>query len=591
MKLYLPTNSLNFNDIFATESISPKDFYARRTFGTKRHFGTELSVDDYTLTWYVQKPVFELVDHKSSQYEEYPILIELNCDPSVLEFVRVNDQTYLSYKTVYFDRNNVNFFFFSKEHLNTIISKSKLVDETKLVEKYKLNMHVISENQLRKVQTPIVSNTRVIEQEKEIIHDKFYNHLKGFVYSYIAIKFDEDKQTRRLYELDLIIKQGLEKSRLIDFVNEIEIVRDVLIMAEKYMNRMTNKNSINQTKLFPIDTINGTRLKLNTQICDQSDELRAFEVTINTIIQNPKSKVGEVSKDEFISLIKKVKENIGIVFGDSSTYKTDLMKIEDRVLNRAYDININTITSDVMKNLLVFIIKNNNIEELEKYLKAKGIIKIFMAYSYLGAFYGFSGLSRRVTHEFFNSQNDVLVAEVDNKLNQLKLQINSDKLYNSNPLIRKQEDNKIKDVQEKTKGMYEKDLFEIDSDKNDIEKQIFSEIQRIRKPHFLAGYLDNPNTTTIENGSVVSFRKNELGVQILFGNKEINLAVYLVEKQKATKIDYNNFRNKLKALGLSTSVSQGKYPVFKYGKSINELSNELNLEELKQLVICLRLLI
>ena len=38
MKLYIPTTSLNFNNILSTESISPKGFYASRGFGYSRWF-------------------------------------------------------------------------------------------------------------------------------------------------------------------------------------------------------------------------------------------------------------------------------------------------------------------------------------------------------------------------------------------------------------------------------------------------------------------------------------------------------------------------------------------------------------------------
>ena len=38
MKLYIPTTSLNFNNILSTESISPKGFYALRGYGYSRWF-------------------------------------------------------------------------------------------------------------------------------------------------------------------------------------------------------------------------------------------------------------------------------------------------------------------------------------------------------------------------------------------------------------------------------------------------------------------------------------------------------------------------------------------------------------------------
>jgi hypothetical protein len=36
MKLYIPTTTLNFNNILSSESISPKAFYEKRDFGYSR---------------------------------------------------------------------------------------------------------------------------------------------------------------------------------------------------------------------------------------------------------------------------------------------------------------------------------------------------------------------------------------------------------------------------------------------------------------------------------------------------------------------------------------------------------------------------
>lgn len=41
MKYYIPTSSLNFNNILSTESISPKAFYEKRGFGYARWFAIE----------------------------------------------------------------------------------------------------------------------------------------------------------------------------------------------------------------------------------------------------------------------------------------------------------------------------------------------------------------------------------------------------------------------------------------------------------------------------------------------------------------------------------------------------------------------
>lgn len=54
MKLYIPTCTLNFNNILATESISPAGFYNRRGFGNKRYY--KVQANDFNNVTKVSHP-------------------------------------------------------------------------------------------------------------------------------------------------------------------------------------------------------------------------------------------------------------------------------------------------------------------------------------------------------------------------------------------------------------------------------------------------------------------------------------------------------------------------------------------------------
>ena len=77
MKLYIPTTSLNFNNILSTESISPKGFYASRGFGYSRWFSIPENNLDGAILLY-ESPA-ELVRPKSD-LEDHPLLIEIETD-------------------------------------------------------------------------------------------------------------------------------------------------------------------------------------------------------------------------------------------------------------------------------------------------------------------------------------------------------------------------------------------------------------------------------------------------------------------------------------------------------------------------------
>ena len=61
-KLYIPTSSLNFNNILSSESISPCAFYPRRGFGFKRFEKVELNNLDNVILLYDKYPYFDIVD-------------------------------------------------------------------------------------------------------------------------------------------------------------------------------------------------------------------------------------------------------------------------------------------------------------------------------------------------------------------------------------------------------------------------------------------------------------------------------------------------------------------------------------------------
>lgn len=77
MKLYIPTCTLNFNNIFSTESISPKAFYQRRGFGNKRFYPVEANSLDGVVLLYSKYPRYDVED---SEIENYPMVIEIDSD-------------------------------------------------------------------------------------------------------------------------------------------------------------------------------------------------------------------------------------------------------------------------------------------------------------------------------------------------------------------------------------------------------------------------------------------------------------------------------------------------------------------------------
>ena len=73
-KLYIPTSTLNFNNILSSESISPKAFYAIRGFGYSRWQEVEENNQENVVLLY-EEP-FEFT-RPASDVEDHPMLVEI----------------------------------------------------------------------------------------------------------------------------------------------------------------------------------------------------------------------------------------------------------------------------------------------------------------------------------------------------------------------------------------------------------------------------------------------------------------------------------------------------------------------------------
>ena len=74
MKYYIPTSSLNFNNILSTESISPKAMYKKRGYGYSRWFTVEENNIEHTTLLFDTLCVF---DRPISDIEDHAMLIEI----------------------------------------------------------------------------------------------------------------------------------------------------------------------------------------------------------------------------------------------------------------------------------------------------------------------------------------------------------------------------------------------------------------------------------------------------------------------------------------------------------------------------------
>lgn len=178
MKYYIPTSSLNFNNILSTESLSPKSFYERRGFGYSRWFPVEENSIEYLTLLYDKPHMFE---RPKSDMEDHPMLIEIDVDD---EFPKVTDGVYYTDKTIYLNPWQTKFIFFTEKDKTTALSLSDSSLETKLVRLYQKKISV----QQFEDTYPIVPKDSITipacDIDSLVEEDYVINKMKGLLYGY-----------------------------------------------------------------------------------------------------------------------------------------------------------------------------------------------------------------------------------------------------------------------------------------------------------------------------------------------------------------------------------------------------------------------
>lgn len=180
-KYYIPTTTLNFNNILSSESISPKSFYRDRLFGYGRWYSIPENPFENSIVLYDELRSFL---RPKSEVEDHPLLIEVALDESVeATLAKMGDHLFLSDHTIYIDPFSSKLLFFSEEDKNIALSLSDSSIETKFVCLYKKKIEVI---------TPPAASYQIVEFSSEmqelntleIEKDKRINRMKGLLYGY-----------------------------------------------------------------------------------------------------------------------------------------------------------------------------------------------------------------------------------------------------------------------------------------------------------------------------------------------------------------------------------------------------------------------
>lgn len=197
MKLYIPTCTLNFNNILSSESISPLGFYAICGFGNKHFWPVCANDKQQVIISYSKYPWFHV---EENGYENYPMVIEIETDDykdgffeKAGEYCEV--ETYLCYHTINLNPFHCRIYFDSQQVYQSVWSKAKQSLENKFYKLYEPNIIVKSKSSSDDLfatsekdnfsWVPSCINYEIKNESIDISRDLQLDRIKGFIYCYL----------------------------------------------------------------------------------------------------------------------------------------------------------------------------------------------------------------------------------------------------------------------------------------------------------------------------------------------------------------------------------------------------------------------
>lgn len=207
MRLYIPTCTLNFNNILSSESISPLGFYARRGFGNKRFYPVCANDKEQAILLYSKYPRFKVDDN---DLENYPMVIEIESDDYKEKFFEKAKESdgvgiFLCYHTINLNPFHCRIYFNSCQELQGVLSKAEQSLENKFYKLYLANIVVKPEykktflgtayDYAKDLFTPSekddflwnssYANCELKNESIDISRDVLLDRIKGFIYCYL----------------------------------------------------------------------------------------------------------------------------------------------------------------------------------------------------------------------------------------------------------------------------------------------------------------------------------------------------------------------------------------------------------------------
>ena len=476
--LYIPTTTLNFNNILSSESISPEAFYEQRGFGYSSWMAIPENDISNAVLLYEKPFTFSRPDNG---LEDHPMFVEIKTDKN---FPCVGDGVGVYYcdHTIYLSPWRARFIFLSDKDMISTESMSRNSIETKMVPLYKKRLEV---NLPIHAQAPSFTRPDVPLNEKAIDDDRWVNKMKGLLYGYyigalLSTTSENVERMNTLQEIRNIFSSILssehrqptlmQDERLGELFNKMSYTSPVFKIL-KPLNDDDGKimGAIRQlwkcgclTNGFWTDKDNMLRLltcstakhndaftwleeeesKLKKEMKSQSIPLK---VSDDEIITNGKGvtkisdKVLPVTRDKDVTMawlndtlsLKEYNGKIGtfnIELSDKLTFKArDIYGSEwedsdaKRELNQMRHFIAGreaefTWTNGYIPSMAAVLLKGDDWEKLLAFMRSKSMYDYRLAFAFYGELNGFANLTRDFIDRLLTSDYEVVIREFNGQL-------------------------------------------------------------------------------------------------------------------------------------------------------------------------------
>ena len=470
MKYYIPTSSLNFNNILSSESISPQSFYAQRGFGYSRWTNVEENnISDVILLY--DKP-FEF-ERPISDSEDHPLLIEIE---SQEEFKIIADGVYFSDHTIYLNPWDCRFIFFDSQHLTIAQSLSDSSLETKMSGLYKNRIVVESFNTRFDYRINSIPNASI--SEDSIKSDILLNKMKGLLYGYyigamLSTSSDNIKKLRILREIQnifasvlsseqrlmtqsqkerlsnlfsLLNKQQPLFQKLVEVIGDDNKVNEVLAVLKSFghkfdefdptylISTLITQDSENNSAMRwvenQIERIESMAKAQRSYLNPESEELITaslsvvainnqsltkrqqlfFKTWVNDILSLPKhnGNISTFQSELSDQLTASVREILGDEW-EASEERSFLNHLRRHVRGESFTLPWD---NGLFSSIAAVITKGDDWNQMLKFMQSKGMFNYKIAFSLYGVLNGFANLSRDFTDILLEDPNRKYIAQV-----------------------------------------------------------------------------------------------------------------------------------------------------------------------------------